>query len=986
MTMSDEFEAIISHPADPDAEGDDSDEDGDVLLAEHAQTVADRAERLGADRQRGPALRCLGWLHDFGKVTPAFQQYVRGDYTGDRKLRYHGRLGAFATFHALERLGASETQQLAGVIAVARHHGRLPNAAEYTIQDIVREEKKSGTRQYATQQVEQIASSRLSRDVADQLLSSASDEATSWDTFQSAFQSDLFDELEAVAGKNKGFSVKPAPEKLSDTLYDVTLRNWTALTLADKTAASGLYWSDLRREPLDVQPLDDYVERLLGDGSDGARELEELIQRATAATVDPTDERSLNALREATRRRVRRNVTRLLDADIGKLTLPTGLGKTITGTTAALTLRDAIAEESELDQPPTVLYALPYTAIIEQTRDLFESPDKLGADPTGHEFTVHHYLSDTVTFPDEMEARDGTKELDAGTPPAALLGESWRSGFVLTTFVQLFESLAGPTNAQGLKLPSLRDAVVILDEPQTVPKRWWTAVPRLAQTLVEEFGATIISMTATQPALFEDGFDTISLLEESADDENAKQQATEASTFRRRVFESVSRVRYHVDPSVSIFAGNELDDTLEGEPWVTHQVGGRRLVERALGNHSRVQDDSEHSTDESGSTGKSVLAVTNTIKSSRTLTDAVTDAAKDADCEVVIIGDAYESVLSTRDQPEAPAESDLPAASDLAAKTLERLGVDPAQEGGGYEDRRVSDHTVMVGTFNSRYRPVDRRALVEVADALTTVDIPFVFVSTQAIEAGVDISFASAFRDIAPLDSIVQTAGRCNRSFEWGVDGGDITVWCLGPTDEGEEDDTDGDGDRKHPAEYVYDEPEHLSVIADILVDTAADSPGDGDGIPAMRFTTRAVPRYFEELGRDRFADASITNAIDTFDGDRLARSSFIDEDYRTIDLLVGVTAADRARIDFLRDLFQTAPRQAYDRLSELSDLRISVPERDAEESLTRHSTVDGSSRSDPDGISVLVHRGTESEADYKLSGGGFRVETDDDVSSRFSF
>lgn len=53
-------------------------------------------------------------------------------------------------------------------------------------------------------------------------------------------------------------------------------------------------------------------------------------------------------------------------------------------------------------------------------------------------------------------------------------------------------------------------------------------------------------------------------------------------------------------------------------------------------------------------------------------------------------------------------------------------------------------------------------------------------VSTQLIEAGVDIDFGTVVRYLASLDSIVQAAGRCNRNGERPVG----NVWIVNPRDE----------------------------------------------------------------------------------------------------------------------------------------------------------------------------------------------------------
>ncbi|WP_254832771.1 CRISPR-associated endonuclease Cas3'' [Haloglomus salinum] len=886
---------IISHPTNPFGEN-------PLLLQDHLEAVADRAVTLGHERAAIP-LRTIGLLHDFGKVTPQFQAYIRKEYNGPDTERYHARIGAFVTFYALQQQGLEPLDQLAGALAVAKHHGTIPDAAPYVGTRLT----EAYQHEALHNQVERIDAEAA--DLADEIIRLATDGAGSWADFRTRFEDGtVVDGLESLSTTAPPLSPpKPDSEALPGRLYDRTLRYWGALTLADKSHASGLTTAALYDYgSLARGPLDDYIETLQG-------------------TADSDLEATLNTLREDARQQVVAGVQDWIEdpeaPSVATLRLPTGLGKTFTGISGALTAKAALPE---MTPQRTLVYALPFTSIIEQTRAQFEDESIWGADPTGTAFTVHHHLSETVTYGDRAEERDDIE----------FLGESWRSGVVLTTFVQLFESLVGPTTSRGTKLPALEGSVVILDEPQALPKDWWAAMPRILEILTEEYGARVISMTATEPPLFR-AFETADLLERGRTASEAAQQPRHETHSTRSYFRSAERVTYRCDESAYAHSPDRPTQ------YVAHAEAADRI-------HERAREE-----------GTSVLSVCNTIESSRILTEELKQQPS-----TTHLGHALADVLEERAAPVTDLDPEAVARSVRA-----RAGLGPTDSTPG------TDETFLL-TFNSRFRPFDRRVLIHLADHLSTANRPFVFVATQAVEAGVDLSFNTVYRDIAPLDSIVQAAGRCNRSFEWGERGGEVIIWTLaGPSEE-----TPANPADPPPAEHVYEQsiPSHLRLVSATLSELDGDSE-----IPDSEVSDVAVRRYFDRLAEDKqVGDQGITEEIEACEGDRLLGRSLIG-DYQTVDTVVGVSSGDETVISDAAAEFQPVPtRAAYEAAEGLSSLRVSVPET-VMESATKVPRLDRNSRGDTEGIQLFEYTNQPGLA-YNLAGAGL-VEDQEGIGGRFT-
>ncbi len=163
---------------------------------------------------------------------------------------------------------------------------------------------------------------------------------------------------------------------------------------------------------------------------------------------------------------------------IFSLTVPTGGGKTYSS--MAFALHHAVYNGLR-----RVIYAIPFTSIIEQNAAVFKAI-------FGREVVLEHHSN-------FMEHNDSVD--DEYTIKNRLATENWDMPIVVTTNVQFFESLFSYKISRCRKLHNIANSVIVLDEAQAIPTGYLQPCMAVLQELVNNYGCSVVLCTATQPAL-----------------------------------------------------------------------------------------------------------------------------------------------------------------------------------------------------------------------------------------------------------------------------------------------------------------------------------------------------------------------------------------------------------------------------------------------------------------------------------------------------
>ncbi|PXX17651.1 CRISPR-associated Cas3 family helicase [Nitrosomonas ureae] len=429
-------------------------------LATHLQEVADITKKLARKINAAEAGELIGLLHDFGKYSSSFQNYIQsgtGLLNPDMDANYvdavalkgkidHSTAGAQLIWEALSKFGKNGEGRLCGQIlglCVASHHsGLIDCLTPEGVNGFNLRINKDDERAHLTE-CKQNADAHIleqAKNLTDKPLLSA-----------------MLKQLSLLTKNNQH------GQTTSETIKCFYIGFWTRFLFSCLIDADRINSADFER---------------LGNTS----------YRNRTVSWDVAIKRmefflSQQQVHDTPINTIRRTISdtcknRAQDAQgIYTLTVPTGGGKTYTSLRYALHHAKAHGLER-------IIYVIPYTSIIEQNAEAIQKVVEQAGDQ--YPWVLEHHSN--------LEPENQTWHSKLAT-------ENWDAPIVLTTMVQFLETLFSGGTRGVRRLHQLANSIIIFDEIQTLPINCTHLFCNALNFLSAHTKTTAVLCTATQPLL-----------------------------------------------------------------------------------------------------------------------------------------------------------------------------------------------------------------------------------------------------------------------------------------------------------------------------------------------------------------------------------------------------------------------------------------------------------------------------------------------------
>ncbi|RLF99513.1 hypothetical protein DRN58_05025 [Thermococci archaeon] len=750
----------------------------DKLLYEHLNNVANISKNIILSKKIknkeifSEIAYLIGISHDFAKSTTYFQDVLE-ERIKRTENAYHGFLSSIFGYYNikkyLEKNNLMEFWYLAPIswIVILKHHGDIKNlrGAEGEI------ERLNEDIEIAKRQINDIIKNNLKeiKEVYKKLDASIVVE-------------DFFKEFENMIKK-----IDSDIRKLRRNIeyYFLILFFYSVLLDADKLDASNITNLPKRQEiPSDI------------------------VDKYKKLKFRSTENSSINSLRNDAYKEVisNLNIMDLTKDRILSIELPTGCGKTLIALSFALKLREKV--KNKLGFVPRIIYSLPFLSIIDQNAEIFyEVLSLFNKNVPSNLLLKHHHLSDIeykIGIDGEFECLDIGKSL--------ILTEGWHSEIVITTFVQFFHSLITNKNRAARKFHNIINSIIILDEIQSIPYKYWSLLNHVLKYLAYNFNCWIILMTATQPLIFRNG------------------EITPLIKNKEYYFSKFNRMEYILDL-------REID----------FENFKEKILNEILLNK------------------KDTMIVLNTIHSAK---------------------DLYLHIKNKLEQTYGKAKIDKEGIGHFPSLELINLSTHILPE---HRLKRIE-----------KIKKSKKRKVI---------------ITTQLIEAGVDIDIDIIYRDLAPLDCIVQTAGRCNRNNK--KEKGILKVINL-----------------KKNNKFLYS-----FIYNPILVEATKELINNKNKIEEKEFNFNLVPKYYETVLKRGAQERSILLYLENLRFSDIREFRLIEEKGYIIDIFIEINENAKKVREHIEQIIET--KKGFEKRNELLKLkkeknRYTISPRVKEETLDK--------------------------------------------------